>query len=85
MINVFDVRTGKVMRDFRGSADEFAIGGTGGVAGVSWPIFRFISPLFGAEVDYVCHHLLCLMEYYFPFPGGVVEKMTSTLLKLGKT
>ncbi|KAF2313046.1 hypothetical protein GH714_008883 [Hevea brasiliensis] len=33
--------TGKVMRDFRGSADEFAIGGTGGVAGVSWPIFRW--------------------------------------------
>ncbi|KAK0605418.1 hypothetical protein LWI29_026547 [Acer saccharum] len=27
------------MRDFRGSADEFAVGGTGGVA--SWPIFRW--------------------------------------------
>ncbi|EEF46838.1 Eukaryotic translation initiation factor 3 subunit, putative [Ricinus communis] len=41
VINIFDVRTGKVMRDFKGSADEFAIGGTGGVAGVSWPIFRW--------------------------------------------
>ncbi|KAJ4836996.1 Eukaryotic translation initiation factor 3 subunit B [Turnera subulata] len=41
VINIFDVRTGKVMRDFKGSADEFAIGGAGGVAGVSWPIFRW--------------------------------------------
>ncbi|KAK4410947.1 Eukaryotic translation initiation factor 3 subunit B [Sesamum angolense] len=31
VINIFDVRTGKVMRDFKGSADEFATGGTGGV------------------------------------------------------
>lgn len=40
MINIFDVRTAKVMRAFQGSADEFAIGGTGGVSGVSWPVFR---------------------------------------------
>ena len=40
VINIFDVRTGKVMRDFKGSADDFAIGGTGGVTGVSWPVFR---------------------------------------------
>ena len=30
------------MRDFKGSPDDFAIGGTGGVAGVSWPVFRYI-------------------------------------------
>lgn len=41
MINIFDVRTGKVMRDFKGSADDFSIGGTGGVTGVSWPVFRW--------------------------------------------
>ncbi|KAL2234304.1 eukaryotic translation initiation factor 3 subunit B [Sesamum indicum] len=41
VINIFDVRTGKVMRDFKGSADEFATGGTGGVSGVSWPVFRW--------------------------------------------
>ncbi|KAL0429393.1 UNVERIFIED_CONTAM: Eukaryotic translation initiation factor 3 subunit B [Sesamum radiatum] len=29
------------MRDFKGSADEFATGGTGGVSGVSWPVFRW--------------------------------------------
>ncbi|KAA8515781.1 hypothetical protein F0562_018608 [Nyssa sinensis] len=40
VLNIFDVRTGKVMRDFKGSADEFAVGGTGGVTGVSWPVFR---------------------------------------------
>lgn len=42
MLNIFDVRTGKVMRDFKGSADEFAIGGTGGFTGVSWPVFRYV-------------------------------------------
>ena len=43
MINIFDVRTGKVMRDFKGSANDFAIGGTGGVAEVPWPIFKYKS------------------------------------------
>ncbi|XP_076951731.1 eukaryotic translation initiation factor 3 subunit B-like [Bidens hawaiensis] len=41
VLNIFDVRTGKVMRDFKGSADEFAIGGTGGFTGVSWPVFKW--------------------------------------------
>ena len=40
MLNIFDVRTGKVMRDFKGSADELAFGGTGGFNGVSWLVFR---------------------------------------------
>jgi hypothetical protein len=49
VINIFDVRTGKVMRDFKGSADEFSIGGAGGVAGVSWPVFRwFFFPMISA-------------------------------------
>ncbi|KAL8155139.1 hypothetical protein AgCh_000507 [Apium graveolens] len=41
LLNIFDVRTGKIMRDFKGSADDFAIGGSGGFAGVSWPVFRW--------------------------------------------
>ncbi|PSS11950.1 Eukaryotic translation initiation factor 3 subunit B like [Actinidia chinensis var. chinensis] len=41
VLNIFDVRTGKVMRDFKGNADEFVVGGTGGVTGVSWPVFRW--------------------------------------------
>ncbi|XP_008786288.2 eukaryotic translation initiation factor 3 subunit B-like [Phoenix dactylifera] len=41
ILNIFDVRTGKVMRDFKGNADEFTTGGSGGVSGVSWPIFRW--------------------------------------------
>ncbi|CAN1846912.1 Eukaryotic translation initiation factor 3 subunit B [Linum perenne] len=41
LINIFDVRTGKVRRDFKGSADEFAAGGAGGVTGVPWPVFRW--------------------------------------------
>lgn len=39
VINIFDVRTGKVMRDFKGTTDEFAAG-SGGVSGVSWPVFK---------------------------------------------
>ncbi|MCL7043386.1 hypothetical protein MKW94_015473 [Papaver nudicaule] len=30
VLNIFDVRSGKVMRDFKGSADEFTTGGWGG-------------------------------------------------------
>ncbi|GLJ05188.1 hypothetical protein SUGI_0013290 [Cryptomeria japonica] len=40
-LNIFDMRTGTVAREFKGSADDFATGGTGGVAGVSWPVFRW--------------------------------------------
>ncbi|MCL7040899.1 hypothetical protein MKW94_002648 [Papaver nudicaule] len=39
VLNIFDVKTGKVMRNFEGSADEFAIGG--GTGGFSWPFFRW--------------------------------------------
>ncbi|KAK3130438.1 hypothetical protein QOZ80_6BG0493420 [Eleusine coracana subsp. coracana] len=41
VLNIFDVRTGKVMREFTGSADEFTIGGSVGISGVSWPILRW--------------------------------------------
>uniref|UniRef100_R7WCX8 Eukaryotic translation initiation factor 3 subunit B n=1 Tax=Aegilops tauschii TaxID=37682 RepID=R7WCX8_AEGTA len=41
VLNIFDVRTGKVMREFKGSADDFTTGGNMGVSGVSWPIFRW--------------------------------------------
>ncbi|XP_060969276.1 eukaryotic translation initiation factor 3 subunit B-like isoform X3 [Cannabis sativa] len=29
------------MRDFKGTTDEFAIAGSGGVSGVSWPVFKW--------------------------------------------
>ncbi|KAJ0961633.1 hypothetical protein J5N97_001130 [Dioscorea zingiberensis] len=41
VLNIFDMRTGKVMRDFKGNADELTTGGSGGVSGVSWPVFRW--------------------------------------------
>ncbi|KAK9104755.1 hypothetical protein Scep_021599 [Stephania cephalantha] len=41
VLNIFDVRTEKSMRDFKGNADEFGIGGAGGVSGISWPTFRW--------------------------------------------
>ncbi|XP_074557512.1 eukaryotic translation initiation factor 3 subunit B-like [Curcuma longa] len=41
VINIFDVRTGKLMRDFKGNVDEFTTGGSGGVSGISWPVFRW--------------------------------------------
>lgn len=46
------------MRDFKGSADDFAVGGTGGVTGVSWPVFRciqYIFDLYGFFVAVVIH------------------------------
>lgn len=43
-INFFDVKnretTRNLIRRFRGRADEFTIGRTAGVSGVSWPVFR---------------------------------------------
>ncbi|KAM0900356.1 hypothetical protein ACQ4PT_020717 [Festuca glaucescens] len=41
VLNIFDVRTGKVMREFKGSADDLSTGGSIGVSGVPWPIFRW--------------------------------------------
>ncbi|XP_059651708.1 eukaryotic translation initiation factor 3 subunit B-like [Cornus florida] len=46
VLNIFDVRTGKVMGEFNGNADKFAIGGFGAITGVSWPVFRW-----GGEKD----------------------------------
>eukprot|EP00897_Mesotaenium_endlicherianum_P005996 jgi/Mesen1/5424/ME000027S04793 len=36
-LDVFETRSGKLLRDFKGPADEFATGGAGGIAGVQWP------------------------------------------------
>ncbi|KAF9599226.1 hypothetical protein IFM89_036352 [Coptis chinensis] len=38
VLNIFDVRTGKVMRKFEGSANDIV---TGGQSGVSWPVMRW--------------------------------------------
>ena len=40
VLNVFDVRTGRILREYKGGADDYATGGVGGAAGVSWPVFR---------------------------------------------
>ncbi|KAF7153188.1 hypothetical protein RHSIM_Rhsim01G0145200 [Rhododendron simsii] len=57
VLNIFDVRTGKVMRDFKGSADEFAVGGA--VSGVSWPVFRWGG---GKEDKYVATSVTSVHE-----------------------
>ncbi|KAJ4815010.1 Eukaryotic translation initiation factor 3 subunit B [Rhynchospora pubera] len=41
VLNIFDLRTGKLMRDFKGSVDDFTTGGSGGLCGISWPIFKW--------------------------------------------
>ncbi|KAJ3692030.1 hypothetical protein LUZ60_012380 [Juncus effusus] len=41
ILNIFDVRTGKLMRDFKGNADDFAMGLSGGGSGISWPVFKW--------------------------------------------
>lgn len=40
VLHIFDVRTGKMMLDFKGTADEFTRSSSVGVSGISWPIFR---------------------------------------------
>ena len=94
VINIFDVRTGKVMRDFKGSPDDFAIGGTGGVAGVSWPVFRYLCLLWIFLPVSVLSWLVKMVRMFFLladdinviviFAGGVVERMINTLLELGR-
>ncbi|MFS7916313.1 putative CCR4-Not complex component, Not domain-containing protein [Helianthus anomalus] len=40
VLNIFDARTGKIMKDFNERADDFAFGETGGFTGVYWLVFR---------------------------------------------
>ncbi|XP_044947814.1 eukaryotic translation initiation factor 3 subunit B-like isoform X2 [Hordeum vulgare subsp. vulgare] len=41
VLHIFDVRSGKMMLDFKGTADEFTRSSSVGVYGISWPIFRW--------------------------------------------
>ncbi|KAI3719303.1 hypothetical protein L6452_20199 [Arctium lappa] len=83
LLNIFDVRTDKVMRDFKGNADEFAFGGTGGFTGVSWPVFRNWS---GPSVATMCDAsiyirgwsgIVCVVEPHSDFatvvPGDSID------------
>ncbi|KAL8214149.1 hypothetical protein R6Q57_003598 [Mikania cordata] len=71
VLNIFDVRTGKVMRDFKGSADEYAIGGTGGFTGVSWPVFKWGG---GKEDKYFARMGKNLISVYETETFGLIDK-----------
>ncbi|XP_076922037.1 eukaryotic translation initiation factor 3 subunit B-like [Bidens hawaiensis] len=71
VLNIFDVRTGKVMRDFKGSADEFAIGGTGGLTGVSWPVFKWGG---GKEDKYFARLGKNMISVYDTETFGLIDK-----------
>ncbi|KAI7757974.1 hypothetical protein M8C21_018695 [Ambrosia artemisiifolia] len=71
VLNIFDVRTGKVMRDFKGSADEFAIGGTGGFSGVSWPVFKWGG---GKEDKYFARMGKNVISVYDTETFGLIDK-----------
>ncbi|KAM0039348.1 hypothetical protein Hdeb2414_s0012g00381071 [Helianthus debilis subsp. tardiflorus] len=47
VLNIFDVRTGKIMKGFNERADEFAFGETGGFTGVSMFFFFHVGCNFG--------------------------------------
>ncbi|KAF8780943.1 hypothetical protein HU200_000908 [Digitaria exilis] len=52
VLNIFDVRTGKLMRGFKGTTDEFTTGGDIGFSGVPWPFFSFLCfPRWGGGKD----------------------------------
>ncbi|CAM6084442.1 unnamed protein product [Calypogeia fissa] len=70
-LNIFDVRSGKVLREFKGSADDFATGGTGGVAGVSWPVFRWAG---GREDKYFARIGKNAISVYETETMGLLEK-----------
>lgn len=42
VFNVFDIRTGRKLRNFTGSVDEFAVGAAAGTAGMlMWPVYKW--------------------------------------------
>ena len=42
VFNVFDIRTGRKLRNFTGSVDEFAVGAAAGTTGMlKWPVFKW--------------------------------------------
>ncbi|GBG62798.1 hypothetical protein CBR_g32387 [Chara braunii] len=41
LLNVFDIRSGKSLRQFQGSADDFATAAGGSLGGVPWPVFKW--------------------------------------------
>ncbi|KAI3742981.1 hypothetical protein L1987_60682 [Smallanthus sonchifolius] len=71
VLNIFDVRTGKVMRDFKGTADEFAIGGTGGFTGFSWPVFKWGG---GKEDKYFARMGKNMISVYETETFGLIDK-----------
>ncbi|KAI3676755.1 hypothetical protein L1987_86371 [Smallanthus sonchifolius] len=71
VLNIFDVRTGKIMRDFKGTADEFAIGGTGGFTGFSWPVFKWGG---GKEDKYFARMGKNMISVYETETFGLIDK-----------
>lgn len=43
MLNIFDIRTGKVKKSFKGSAKDFGISRDKGIPSIAWPLIRFFS------------------------------------------
>ena len=52
-MNIFDVRTGRILREFKGGADDYSTGGVGGAAGVSWPVFRCLWDFYLSHIYYI--------------------------------
>jgi translation initiation factor 3 subunit B len=40
-LSIWEIRSGKKLREISGNANDFAVGGSGGVAGIQWPIFHW--------------------------------------------
>nr|POE62178.1 eukaryotic translation initiation factor 3 subunit b [Quercus suber] len=71
VINILDVRIGKVMRDFKGGADDFTFGGTGVVTGMSWPVFRWAG---GKEDKYFARIWKNIISVYETDTFSLIDK-----------
>ncbi|KAH7574014.1 hypothetical protein JRO89_XS03G0240100 [Xanthoceras sorbifolium] len=81
IINIFDVRTGKVMRDFRGSADEFAVGGTGSVC---WSVLACFQKSLKVEnvMDFCWSPTDPILALYVPELGGGNQPARVSLVQI---
>ena len=69
-LNIFDVRTGKVLREFKGIPNDFATSGISSVVDVSWPVFRYFFHICCSlrKSTQVILWLTCYSEDSWPIP-----------------
>eukprot|EP00891_Asterochloris_glomerata_P006248 jgi/Astpho2/6248/Aster-03652 len=77
IFNVFDLKTGRKLRNFTGSVDEFAVGTAAGPAGVlRWPVFKWAG---GKEDKYFARMNKNAISIYEAPDMGLLDKKSLKL------